>query len=176
MKLLLLPVLLLFSSLLAGIFGVVHNQISYSVSPGYFHEFKFFQFGIESALQNRIGASIVGYLGSWRMGFLIGLPIYIAAFFIKETRKFLHTFLVAAVIVVIVTLLSGLGALGFSYRAFSLHTLPTWAVNIEVTDPLAFARAGTMHNFSYLGGAVGMLVGLSYVILQVRKSNKRVVR
>ncbi|KEJ89665.1 hypothetical protein [Sulfitobacter donghicola] len=171
-KILLLPVLIVFSCLLAGLYGVVNNQISYSVSSGYFHEFKFIQFGIEPAFHNRVGASIVGFLASWWMGVLIGLPIYFAALFVRGARKFLSVFLKAALIVVAVTLLTGITALVVSYLSLDADTLPPWMQNRGVADPLAFARAGTMHNFSYLGGGIGLLIGFAYTIWQAWRLRK----
>jgi hypothetical protein len=46
---------------LAGLYGAVHNQISYTVSPDYFWTFKFDQFGIPEALRGPLGASLVGW-------------------------------------------------------------------------------------------------------------------
>ena len=69
-KLAFVPVLLMVGCLFAGLYGIIHNQISYTVSPEYFHAFKFQQFNIPPSLQNRIGASIVGWGASWWMGLL----------------------------------------------------------------------------------------------------------
>lgn len=44
---------------LSGLYGAVHNQISYSVSPEYFTKFKFVQFRI-NGLPHRLGAAVVG--------------------------------------------------------------------------------------------------------------------
>ena len=41
-----------------------------------------------------------------------------------------------------------------------------------VSDPLSFARAGMMHNFSYLGGMIGLAVGLIYAVWQAVQSRK----
>ncbi|SFL06510.1 hypothetical protein SAMN04488518_1262 [Pseudovibrio ascidiaceicola] len=172
MKLLLLPVLIAFACLLAGIYGVIHNQVSYAVSPGYFHEFKFIRFGIDPTHHNRVGASIVGFMASWWMGVLIGLPIYLGALFVKGTRTFAYTFLNAASIVVTVTVILGIAALITSFFTLGPDTLPPWMNNREVTNPLAFARAGTMHNFSYIGGLVGLVFGLGYAIWQAWQSRK----
>ena len=40
-KLAWIPVLFLVACLFAGIYGALHNQISYTVSPEYFTQFKF---------------------------------------------------------------------------------------------------------------------------------------
>ncbi len=75
LKLLLLPVLLAAGCLISGFYGAAHNQISYTVSPDYFHAFKFIQFEMPANLHNRLGAAIVGWEASWWMGVLIGIPI-----------------------------------------------------------------------------------------------------
>ncbi len=61
----LFPVLLVAGCLICGLYGMLHNQISYTVAPEYFHAFKFDQFAIPNGLRNRIGASIVGWQASW---------------------------------------------------------------------------------------------------------------
>ena len=62
-KLLVYGVIVLLSILIAGLYGVVHNQISYTVSPEYFTKFKFEQFHLlNSPLPERVRAS-TSYLG-----------------------------------------------------------------------------------------------------------------
>ncbi len=55
--------------LAAGLFGVLHDQISYSVSPEYFTKFKFLQFGLtDSDLPERVRASLLwgsSHPGGW---------------------------------------------------------------------------------------------------------------
>lgn len=172
LKLLLAPFLIAAACILAGLYGMVHNQISYSVSPGYFHEFKFIQFGIQPELQNRLGAAIVGWQASWWMGIVIGLPICLLSLAMQETGAFVRTFLLAALTVVGITLLTGLGALAAGYLAIDDGRLPGWMAGREVSDPTAFARAGLMHDFSYLGGLLGLLAGGVMVVRKSRASRK----
>lgn len=154
---------LLFSCLSAAIYGAVHNQISYTVAPSYFHEFKFFQFRIDEPLQNRVGAALVGARASWFMGLIIGLPIYIAAALFIKRERFLRSLLKATALVIGITLLFGLCALAYAAVTLSADNLPTWTEGRSLTQPLQFARAGSMHNASYLGGMVGIIAGLIYV-------------
>ena len=172
-KFLVLPLALIFACALAGLYGVVHNQISYTVSPEYFHEFKFKQFRIEPNFQNRLGASLVGWHASWWMGLIIGIPVYFAALFVRGNRLAIKVFLKAAMIVVILTLLLGVIALVIGYFSISDTTLPSWMNGKNITNPVAFSRAGNMHNFSYLGGLVGLLSGLIFTIISAWKSRQR---
>ncbi len=66
-KVALIPVLFVIACLFAGSYGAVHNQISYTVAPEYFTQFKFHQFQIDEGAPERVGAAIVGCAppGGW---------------------------------------------------------------------------------------------------------------
>lgn len=123
-RLVLLPISLVFACVLAGAYGVIHDQISYTVAPSYYHDFKFIQFAIDPTLHNRLGASIVGWNASWWMGILIGLPIYAAGLLVPQNSEFCRHYVRAAIVVVITTLLIGLTALALSYVLIEEHRLP----------------------------------------------------
>ena len=171
-NLVLFPVLLAAGCLIAGIYGALHNQISYTVSLDYFFVFKFYQFEIPEHLQNRIGASIVGWYASWWMGVIIGVPVLLIGLIMPDWRTYLKHCLVAIAAIALTTLAIGLGALIYAYFAISQTQLPDFWYPDGVRDRVAFARAGTMHNFSYLGGAIGIVTGSVYLILARLRLNK----
>jgi hypothetical protein len=71
--------------LTAGIFGALHDQISYTVSHEYFTRFKFFQFGLlDPAVPERLRAAQVGFLASWWMGIPLGLLAGVAGFMHRD--------------------------------------------------------------------------------------------
>src|SRR5262245_8551818 len=98
-KMILAPVLLVAACVVAGLYGMLHNQISYSVSPDYFHAFKFIQFRIPEDLQNRLGASVVGWHASWWMGLIIGIPVLLIALILPGWRAYLSGSLMAFAVV-----------------------------------------------------------------------------
>lgn len=175
-KILLLPLALAFSCLLAGVYGAVHNQISFTVAPQYFYEFKFFQFQIPPKLQNRLGASIIGWRASWWMGLIIAVPVYTLCLFIKGIPAVIRAFAAAALTAVLTALAIGLAALLYGYLNFSPTDLPIWMEGRDVSDPVAFARSGNMHNFSYLGGLIGMVAGCGVVIARATASRRKPAR
>lgn len=173
-RLALLPISLLFACVLAGVYGAIHDQISFTVAPSYYHDFKFIQFAVEPPLQNRIGASIVGWHATWWMGILIGLPIYIAGLFVRGNAQFCRAYFRAALLVVAIALLVGLGALALSFVYINEQHLPNWMSGRSVDDPVAFARAGMMHNFSYLGGFVGLIAGVALMVVAARETRRAI--
>lgn len=174
-RLLSFPFLLIFAALLASVYGAVHNQISYTVSPEYFHGYKFQQFGFAENLQNRFGASLIGILATWWMGLIIGILIGFVTLFSPDAVTMRRLFIRASVIVVGLTLLVGLGALIYALVIFSSEHLPVWTERRSVSNPVRFAQAGNMHNHSYLGGLIGLVAGLGYVLWNIRRIRGRIM-
>src|SRR3982751_6567141 len=92
-----------------GLYGIVHNQVSYTVAPEYFTKFKFRQFGfVDTPLPERVRASMVGFLASWWMGIPIGILVGAAGFIQRDYRQMFRVSLWSFGLVVVVTLLFGL--------------------------------------------------------------------
>ena len=57
-------------SLLAGFYGILHDQITYSISPEYFTRLKFAQFQYANlGFPARVFVAEIGFLASWWVGF-----------------------------------------------------------------------------------------------------------
>src|SRR5207247_304735 len=140
----------------AGIYGIGHDQISYTVAPEYFTKFKFRQFGFtETPLPERVRASMVGFLASWWMGIPIGLLVGAAGFIHRGYRRMLRVSLWSLLVTVGFTLLFGLGGLLYGYfRTAQINPADysQWFIPGDITDLRRFLCAGYMHNASYLGG------------------------
>jgi hypothetical protein len=71
-----LPIMLahaLLGAALAGLYGIVHDQITYTISPEYFARLKFAQFHYaDFGLPPRIFVAEIGFLAAWWVGFLAG--------------------------------------------------------------------------------------------------------
>ncbi|MEM9714886.1 MAG: hypothetical protein AAF826_00060 [Pseudomonadota bacterium] len=169
-RLLLIPVMLAAACLCAGFYGALHNQVSYTVSPEYFHGFKFTQFNIPTELQNRWGAALVGWRASWWMGPIIGTPIVVATLFISPIRRAFRVFLSTTLLVICITLGIGLLALFAGFTVINTDFLTDLINRPGLRDPIAFARAGWMHEFAYIGGLIGLIAGIIHVIRQARRT------
>jgi hypothetical protein len=158
--------------LIAGTYGALHNQISFTVAPEYFTVFKFQQFGIPSSMP-RLGASVVGFLASWWMGACIGLPVVGLGFFQPTVRLQVVRTLQAYGICAATALLVGLGALGVAFLTEDGSNIPPYFTEMGVTDPSAFMRAGTMHDFSYLDGLLGIVTGVAFQLTSALRSRRQ---
>jgi hypothetical protein len=165
-KLALTLVLLPAGCLFAGVYGAAHDQVSYSVSPDYYHAYKFDQFEVPEGLRDRRGAAIVGWEASWWMGLFVGVPVLLLGLALSPGwREYLTRSLVAFGIAAATALVAGLGALLWASLTITKANLPAYHFPPGVLDKVAFARAGAMHNFSYLGGFLGILTASTYLVI-----------
>jgi hypothetical protein len=171
LKLALFPLLLAAACVTAGLYGALHNQLSYTVSPEYFHEIKFRQFSTPPWLHGRAGASLVGWHASWWMGALIGVPVLIVGLILPGERAYLTRSLAAFGVVAATALVVGVGALAYACLSFPGPD------DGPLTDAEAgLARAGFMHDCSYLGGFLGILTASLYLIVERLRIARRAVR
>jgi amino acid transporter len=175
-KILVYVLIVVLAVFVAGLYGVAHDQISYTVAPEYFTKFKFRQFGFtDMPLPERVRASMVGFLASWWMGIPIGLLVGAAGFIHRGHRRMLRVSLWSLLIAVGFTLLFGLGGLIYGYfqtAHIDLADYRGWFIPDDVTDLRRFLCAGYMHNSSYLGGVLAILVAWAFhIFVKMRTKN-----
>ena len=169
----LLPLLVLLACLLAGLYGALHDQVSYSISPEYFSTFKFDQFEVPHHLRGRWGVAMVGWMASWWMGVFIGIPLGTVALILPERKAYLGHGMIACGVVMLTAL--AFAAVGQAERTTDEERGRYW-VPASVTDVDAFHRVGKMHERSYQGGYTGLATGAAYlvtagIVLRRRRQN-----
>ena len=102
--------------LVAGLFGVLHDQISYSVSNEYFTKFKFLQFHfLNPDVPERIRAAEVGFLASWWMGIPLGVLCGSAGFVQRSPALMRRALLWSLLVIAIFTLTIALTGLAYGW-------------------------------------------------------------
>jgi hypothetical protein len=153
------------SLLLAGVYGILHDQITYSISNEYFTKFKYVQFGFAPAQfgGHRSTVAVIGFLATWWVGFFIGVILAFVALIFNnhiEMRKAV----VKALIIVFCTA-AIFGIIGYLRGHFYLtRTGVNWWLPDNLIDRNKFIIVGSIHNYSYLGGISGLLFSLVYLI------------
>ena len=175
MRFLIFLALIIVAIIIAGIYGAIHDQISFTVSSEYFTEFKYHQFGfVDSPLPDRAKAAIIGFLASWWMGIPIGLFVGLFGFMHKPVNLMFTRSLKAFAVVAIVTLLVGIGGLvyGWFFASHDLADYRGWFIPEKLDSSRNFLSVGHMHNFSYLGGVIGLTAGIIFQFIQRSTNNK----
>jgi len=169
-----LPTLILTIALsitIASIYGILHDQFTYTISPEYYTKFKFLMFGLasdpEETMQHpRLAVALTGIIATWWVGAITGIVFGLVALGHTTTRQMLRTSLKAILLAICTAIVSGFAGLGYGWLTRNNDEIALY-YKYEfgtVRDTASFYMVGCMHNFSYLGGAIGMLVGIMYIV------------
>ena len=174
-KFLTLILIIAIAPIIGGLYGILHDQLTYTISPEYYTKFKFYQFGLmdmgnEAIFPNpRIEVSAVGFMATWWMGLPIGLILGLVGLIHKDHRQMLKVTMKAVLITVIVAFVTGLIGLAYG-KLFLADKGVDWWLPENLIDTENFISVGSMHNFSYLGGLFGLIAGIIYSIKQKKKN------
>lgn len=177
-KPILLILIVILCPVLAGVYGIIHDQFSYTISPEYYTRFKFYQFGLaeettggEAVFQvPRLAVAVVGFMATWWTGILIGLGIGLTGLFHEKANAMFKSSIKAIMLVIALTAATGL--IGLAYGGLYLADAGVdWWLPANLVDKKSFIMVGSMHNFSYLGGGIGLIGGIVYQIFTARRNN-----
>jgi hypothetical protein len=166
--------IILFAIILGGMYGIIHDQLTYSISPEYYTKFKFYQFGLvtagnEAVLPNpRLYVSIVGFMATWWMGLLIGLILVLIGLIHADGAALFRITMKAMLLTIIIAFVTGLVGLAFG-KVYLAEAGVNWWLPENLIDTENFIAVGSMHNFSYLGGLLGLIAGIIYSIKQKKR-------
>lgn len=174
--------LIIVSCLLAGLYGILHDQLTYTISPEYYTKFKFYQFGLidignEAIFTNpRIVVSVVGVLATWWMGISIGLILGFTGLIHNSWRTMFKVTFKAFLLTILIAFATGI--LGLVYGQIYLveksrSEFESWIIPENLIDFESFIKVGSMHNFSYIGGLTGLIGGLAFTLTQWRKLKQK---
>lgn len=177
-KFLTLILIVIIAALAGGIYGAIHDQLTYTISPEYYTKFKFIQFeladeGPEAHLSNpRLWVAAVGVMATWWMGVLIGFILGLVGLIHADWQIMLRVTLRAFLITMGVAFVVGI--IGLIYGCLFLANEPAesfsnWFIPYNLIDFKSFVTVGSMHNFSYAGGFVGLVAGIVYGLGQRSK-------
>lgn len=164
----------LVGSVVAGIYGIVHDQITYTISPEYFTKLKFDQFDYAAPANGseRVFAGTIGFLATWWVG---GMVAWVFARVGIMREKQVPPWREAAIGFLLVFSISALTATGgWIWGVWRKETgysegWVDWMNYLRVDEPTEFMTVAYIHNASYLGGVLGTIVGVVYLAICRRK-------
>lgn len=107
-KLGILIIIILLTPIIAGLYGVIHDQISFTISNEYYTKFKFDQFGVGPAVPYRLGVSYVGWMATWWMGVPLGVILGLIGFIHMDWKLMFNAYYKSLPWIIGIALLTGL--------------------------------------------------------------------
>lgn len=152
-------------ALLAGVFGIIHDQVTYSISPEYFTRMKFDQFHpADFGFPPRVFVAEIGFLATWWVGWIASWFLARLAWskFENPARK------VFRALVVIVVITAAFAIAGYLTGPSFYEDRIDWHEDLRaigVTDLEAFTRVAGVHWCSYAGALVGWVAMMIRMII-----------
>jgi hypothetical protein len=154
-------------ALLAGAYGIVHDQVTYSIAPEYFTKLKFIQFHYADwGFGDRVFAGTIGFLATWWVG-LIAAWLLARRLMPGQPRSRAYRQILVGFAVIFA---SGFccGVAGYVYGLWrgpaADYSAWDWAIErFEITDTWSFVRVAYIHNAGYLGGLLGLIAALWFI-------------
>lgn len=156
-------------ALLGGVYGVVHDQVTYRISEEYFTRYKFDQFAFAAPSSDAplVFASRIGFLATWWIGALVAWSL--------ARGTLMHSGVIAPISRLrnafgIVFLACAFAAVaGWCWGRWRVRTgyaegWIDWMNDLGVEDQEAFMSVGYIHNASYLGGVIGAGLAILYLV------------
>jgi hypothetical protein len=159
-------------ALLAGTYGAIHDQITFSLSAEYFTRLKFRQFDYANlGYGTFVFVSTIGFLATWWLGLFLGW--FVGRRFVpnQERSVALRKVMQAFSVVLLTTACFGIG--GYIYGAgMGAQRLKDWSWVLNtyrVVDGSAFVQVAYVHNAGYIGAFVGLMLAM-IIVHPVRRS------
>lgn len=171
-KAFLLIVSVFLSVIIAMLYGAIHNQFTYTISDEFFKQVLFERFGFVQYGQDtpRLTASIIGAWATWWMGLIAGIVFTIISLFHSDIKQMIRSIKGATLVTVGTSITFGLIGLCYGFLGFS-GLYSTCCFPLQIQNVKSFIAVSEMHSFSYLGGAVGLFLGVLWQIKGIKKAN-----
>ncbi|MNQ44504.1 hypothetical protein D3C85_582640 [compost metagenome] len=172
-KALIVMAFIFISPIIAGVFGILHNQFTYTISDEFFTEVLFERFGFVQYGQDtpRLTASIIGVWSTWWMGLITGFIFAIISLFHSNVRQMIKSIKRATLVTLVTSITFGLIGLCYGFLGFS-RLNSSCCFPLQIHNIKSFIAVSEMHSFSYLGGAVGLFLGILWQIKGIKEDKR----
>jgi hypothetical protein len=165
-------------SLLAGLYGAAHDQLSYTLSPEYFTKLKAPQFWYaDFGWPPRVFAAEVGFLAGWGVGLIAGWFLARLGLARQPAEQRRGATIRAFAIMLCMTLLSSGGGLllGYWRTQSSLESWAEYQQVLRLDDLHGFVQVAYLHAGSYAGALLGFILAAGVVWRETQRRTRRVV-
>ena len=160
-----LILIVVISIFLSVIYGITHDFITSKISNEFYTKLTFFEFGILDDYSREFNGNWtfaliwVGFFSTWWFGLLTGLILGILGMKYSNGKNLLNKTLKSILIVIGITIVFGFVGYGIAELNPS-EIITNYTYPFEIEHKAEFNKVAKIHNFSYIGGIVGLIIGM----------------
>jgi hypothetical protein len=162
--------LALTGGLVGALYGVVNDELTYTLGPEYFTKVKFRQFAwADIGLPPRLLVAEIGFLAAGAVGLSAGWLM--ARIAVPNSARAVAVRRVAAGFALVLGLGAAGGMAGWLLGRAHDADLSIWQPLLDeygINDASAFVLVASIHNASYLGALTGLVLALGWLVRQRR--------
>jgi hypothetical protein len=162
----------LLGGLFGGIYGFLHDLLTYSISSEYFTRMKFDQYAhMNIGLPPNLFAAQIGFIAAGAVGLAGGW--FIARMSVENwpaseaLRKSIRAFLIMMLIAATAAALGYIISLKTNIGGMLWNDL---CESLDITDVSAFLQVALIHTAGYVGALAGLLAAILYLRRAIRHS------
>jgi hypothetical protein len=156
------------ATIISGLYGALYDQITYSVSSEFFTKMRFPQPYIEGSLNERWEVAKIGFKNTWTVGLALGFFLSLTGGLLHaDNKKMFYTSIKCFFLAMFVAFFFGMLAFLFCETPVDI------TIENNVVDKAAFNKVTCMNNYSYVGGVIGMFLGIGWQVLNTRRKEKK---
>ena len=163
---------------IAALYGIGHDQVTYSISPEYFTRYKFIQFNLADSgaarhmTQPRSAVVMTGVKSSWLIGLAVGVVVGLFALVFRNSDRMFQSAVQALGLALVITIICAVIGFIYGHNVLARQGV-SWWMPANISDKPDYITAGTIHNFSYAGGAVGAVAGVVFLLVKNSRLRRR---
>ena len=150
---------------IAAVYGIAHDQFTYSISQEYFTNLKFAQFHYaDFGFPRRVYVAEIGVLATWWVGFFAGW--FIARIAVPRVKPNRMRRLCAVAFSIVFTVAIMGTVFGYVFGLVHKPDIADWEAigfQLHITDLPSFVRVAYIHYASCAGGFIGLVAALVHV-------------
>jgi len=155
---------------ISGCFGAVYDMIVFTLAPEFFTEYRFPQFEISHNMRPIVGAAIIGFANSWKIGIPIGIILGALSYMHRSIQK-TYKYMIISYFIAIVTAIA-FAAVGLILMKNQLTE------NILIGTDKVLQRTVeiivNMNNFTQAGALIGTALACSWQLYMILRKKERV--
>lgn len=171
MRLFIFIALLLIAPAIAGIYGFIHDQITFAVSEEFFTKLRFLEFDLPDNWPPSAKAGVIGIANAMKAGIPFGIVLTAIGKIHKKDFHLLNYTIYAYLLTCLMSFVFTILALYMPLAPQEVREVATMPA--DILDPIAFQRVILMNNYGYVGGIIGMFMGIGLQIFFYKKNLKK---
>ena len=160
----------LVGAILAALYGILHDQITFTISPEYFTKMKFKQFGYaDVGFGDRFFVGTIGALATWWVGFFIGWFLSRSIIHCSGKTTMTKKLKLGFTIVFLSAIIISSAVAFYTFLVADFYNYQSWKSTLDyynIKDSDSFMRVAFIHYASYLGGVGGLVV--AFLVLRFK--------